>query len=140
LVNGTLKALYFLGVLAEIVIRLPHERRRRRTRRAVDRVTTSEQTLVGLVSVGLFFVSAAYALTPWLDGVNYRLSPEARERAGVVGTALIVAAVWLFWRSHADLGATGRPRSSYGRGTRSSPEACTGRSAILCMLPCGSGA
>jgi protein-S-isoprenylcysteine O-methyltransferase Ste14 len=109
LVNGTLKALYFLGVLAEIVIRLPHERRRRRTRIAVDPVTTSEQSLVGLVSVGLFFVPAAYALTPWLDGVNYRLSPEARERAGVVGTALIVAAVWLFWRSHADLGRNWSP-------------------------------
>jgi protein-S-isoprenylcysteine O-methyltransferase Ste14 len=109
LVNGTLKALYFLGVLAEIAIRLPHERRRRRTRIAVDRVTTSERSLVGLVSVGLFLVPAAYALTPWLDGANYRLSPEARERAGVVGTALIVAAVWLFWRSHADLGRNWSP-------------------------------
>jgi hypothetical protein len=100
-VNGTLKALYFLGVLAEIAIRLPHERRRRRTRIAVGRVTTSERSLVGLVFVGLFFVPAAYALTAWLDGANYRLSPEARERAGVAGAALIVAAVWLFWRSHA---------------------------------------
>ena len=76
---------------------------------AVDRVTTSERSLVGLVSVGLFLVPAAYALTPWLDGANYRLSPEARERAGVVGTALIVAAVWLFWRSHADLGRNWSP-------------------------------
>ena len=89
MVNGTLKALYFLGVLAEIAIRLPHERRRRRTRIAVGRVTKSERSLVGLVFAGLFFVPAAYALTAWLDGANYRLSPEARERAGV-------AAVWLF--------------------------------------------
>jgi hypothetical protein len=44
--------LYFLGVLAEIVIRLPHERRRRRTGIAVDRVSTSERALVGLVSMG----------------------------------------------------------------------------------------
>jgi protein-S-isoprenylcysteine O-methyltransferase Ste14 len=102
LVNGTLKALYFLGVLAEIAIRLPHERRRRRTRIAVGRVTTSERSLVGLVFVGLFFVPAAYALTAWPDGANYRLSPEARERAGV-------AAVWLFWRSHADLGRNWSP-------------------------------
>jgi hypothetical protein len=52
LVNGTLKTLYFLGLLAEIVIRLPHERRRRRTGIAVDRVSTSERALVGLVSMG----------------------------------------------------------------------------------------
>ena len=32
-------------------------------------------------------------MTPWLDGIDYRLSPEARERAGVVGMALILAAV-----------------------------------------------
>jgi protein-S-isoprenylcysteine O-methyltransferase Ste14 len=37
-VNATLKTLYFLGVLAEVLIRIPHERRRRRTRMAVERV------------------------------------------------------------------------------------------------------
>jgi protein-S-isoprenylcysteine O-methyltransferase Ste14 len=105
----TLKALYFLGVLAEVVVRLPHERRRRRTRVADDRVTALERSLVGLVFVGMFFVPAVYALTPWLDRADYRLSREAGGRAGGLGAGIIALAVWLFWRSHADLGRNWSP-------------------------------
>ena len=41
--DRTFKALYFLGMLAEIAIRLPHERRRRGQRVAVGRVSGMEQ-------------------------------------------------------------------------------------------------
>ena len=107
--NGILKTLYFLGVLAETAIRLPHERRRRQTRIAVDHLDVSERTLVGLVFVGMFFIPAIYALTPWLDRVDYRLPQKAEVRAGGVGTVILAVAVWLFWRSHVDLGHNWSP-------------------------------
>ena len=65
--NATLRTLYFLSVLAEVVIRLPHERRRRRTRMAVDRVGALERALVGLLFAGMFFAPAVHASTSWLD-------------------------------------------------------------------------
>lgn len=108
-INGALKSLYFLGVLAEMVIRVPHERRRSRTRMAVDRVSGSERALLGLLFVGMFFVPAVYALTSWLDGANYRLSPRAEGWIGGIGTAILAFAIWLFWRSHADLGRNWSP-------------------------------
>jgi protein-S-isoprenylcysteine O-methyltransferase Ste14 len=108
-VNATLKTLYFLGLLAQVVIRIPHEQQRRRTRMAVERVDTLEWTLMGLLFVGVLFVPAVYATTSWLDRADYRLPPEAERSAGRVGAALMTFAVWLFWRSHADLGRNWSP-------------------------------
>ena len=102
--NATLKTVYFLGMLAEVLIRIPHERRRRRTRIAVERVDGLERGLVGLMSVGILFVPTAHALTPWLDWADYRLSPRARGLVGGLGAAILACAVWLFWRAHVDLG------------------------------------
>ena len=107
--DATFKTVYFLGLLAEILIRFPHERRRRRTRVVVDRVTGLERFLVGLVAVGVFLLPAVYVSTSWLNWADYRLSPRATGRAGGVGTALLALAVWLFWRSHTDLGRNWSP-------------------------------
>jgi protein-S-isoprenylcysteine O-methyltransferase Ste14 len=108
-VNATLKTLYFLGVLAEVLIRIPHEWRRRKTQVAVECVGALERALLGLLSVGMVFVPVVYASTSWLDRADYRLPPEVQGSAGGVGAALMTLAVWLFWRSHADLGRNWSP-------------------------------
>ena len=64
---------------------------------------------MGLLSVGLIFAPALYASTSWLERADYRLPPEAQRSAGGVGAALMILAVWLFWRSHADLGPNWSP-------------------------------
>jgi protein-S-isoprenylcysteine O-methyltransferase Ste14 len=102
-------ALLFLGLLAEIAIRSPHERRRRQSRVDVDRADGLEQALVGLLFVGIVLIPALHALTPWLDRANYRLSPRGERRAAGLGTALLALALLLFWRSHADLGRNWSP-------------------------------
>ena len=107
--KGSLKALYFLGVLAQIAIRLPHERRRNRTRIAVDRVGELERSLVGLLFVGSFLLPTLYALTPWLDRADYHQSPLGGARMGGLGATIMAGALWLFWRSHADLGRNWSP-------------------------------
>jgi protein-S-isoprenylcysteine O-methyltransferase Ste14 len=109
LTNSTLKTLYFLGLLAEMLIRFPHERQRRQIRMVVDQVSGLERLLVGLVAVGLFLLPAVYVSTSWLNWADYRLSPRARGRAGGVGTALFAIAIWMFWRSHTDLGRNWSP-------------------------------
>jgi protein-S-isoprenylcysteine O-methyltransferase Ste14 len=108
-VNRTLKTLYFLGMLAEMVIRVPYERQRRHTTMVVDRVDWSERSLLGLMFVGMFFIPAVYALTSRFDRVDYRLPQEARGITGGAGVAILTVAVWLFWRSHADLGRNWSP-------------------------------
>ncbi len=39
--------IYFAGILAEMAIRLPHERRRKRTSMAAERVDRQERALLG---------------------------------------------------------------------------------------------
>ena len=107
--NATLKTLYFLALLAQVVIRIPHEQRRRKTRMAVERVNTLERALVSLLFVGIVFAPAIYASTSLLDRANYRLPPEAQRSVGGVGAMLMTLAIWLFWRSHADLGRNWSP-------------------------------
>jgi len=107
--SAILKTVYFLGLLAEMLIRLPHESRRRQTWMVVDRVSALERLLVALMSVGLFFIPAVYVLTPWLSWADYRLSPRGTRRAGGVGAAILAVAVWVFWRSHTDLGRNWSP-------------------------------
>ena len=100
---------YFLGMLVEMAIRVPHERQRRQTRMKLDRVDWSERSLLGLMFVGMFFIPLMYTFTSRLDGADYRWPQEARGPAGGIGTAVLAVAVWLFWRSHADLGRNWSP-------------------------------
>jgi hypothetical protein len=58
--SAILKTVYFLGLLAEMLICLPHERRRRQRRMVVNRVCALERLLVALMSVALFFIPAVY--------------------------------------------------------------------------------
>ena len=135
------RALYFLGLLAEIAIRVPRERRRRATRMEVDRADGLEWSLVGLLSVGMLLIPGIYVTTPWLDRLDYRLPPQVERRVGRIGAVILASALILFWRSHADLGRNwSPPRSRYARGTRSSRRAYTGTSGTRCTPPSGCGA
>jgi protein-S-isoprenylcysteine O-methyltransferase Ste14 len=63
----------------------------------------------GRALLGGFFIPLIYSLTSWLDFANYRWSPATKARVGSIGTALLGAAIWLFWRSHRDLGKNWSP-------------------------------
>jgi len=107
-------AIYFAGIVAEIVLRLPYDRRRRQIPKADQRVSAAEQGLLGGLFVGLMLLPLIYALTPWLDRADFRISPATRARAGWAGSAILAAAIWLFWRAHRDLGANWSPSLEIG--------------------------
>lgn len=67
------------------------------TFRQVDRL---ELTLLVAVMAGSLLLPVLYLFTPWLDFANYELPPIVPW----FGLASLLAALWLFWRSHADLG------------------------------------
>ena len=74
-----------------------------------EHVGAPERALVGLLSVGMVFAPAVYASTSRLEWADYRLPPAAQRSAGLGGAVLMSLAVWLFWRSHADLGRNWSP-------------------------------
>ena len=102
---GFFIAVYFIALIIEIVIRAPVDQKRRQGKISERRVTTQEQILLGLLTLGGFFVPLIYAFTNWLDFANYTLPAWA----GWLGILLTAGALFTFWRAHADLGVNWSP-------------------------------
>ena len=98
-------AIYFVAIIVEIIIRIPLNQKRKQEKMSEQRVTRQERTLLGLLSLGMFFIPIIYGATNWLDFANYRLPAWA----GWLGVFIIASAVFVFWRAHADLGLNWSP-------------------------------
>ena len=97
--------IFFLAMVAEIIIRAPLNEKRKREKMSERRITTQEKTLLFLLWGGMFILPIIYAASNWLDFANYTLPTWA----GVLGVILIIGAVIVFWRAHADLGLNWSP-------------------------------
>jgi len=91
---------FLVGFIVYITIRGVFERRARINEKMVRRLDAVEKTLLIFVGVGSLLLPILYLFTPLLAFADYRLPVFAPW----LGTALMTAALWLFYRSHADLG------------------------------------
>jgi protein-S-isoprenylcysteine O-methyltransferase Ste14 len=96
---------YFGAIVAEMVIRAPISSKQRKEPKTNRQVTTQETVLLGLLFVAMLFVPILYVATKWLDFANYTLPVWANW----LGVIIIVGALFVFWRSHADLGLNWSP-------------------------------
>ena len=97
--------IFLLALIVEMVIRAPLNKKRKQEKMSERRVTNQEMTILGLLSLGGFFIPIIYAATNWLDFANYNLP----DWAGWLGVVLIAGALYIFWRAHADLGLNWSP-------------------------------
>lgn len=98
-------AIYFIALIVEIIIRAPLNTKRKQEKMIERRVTSQEQTILGLLSFGGLVAPLIYAATNWLDFANYTLPAWA----GWLGVVLTAGAILVFWRAHADLGLNWSP-------------------------------
>ena len=91
---------FLIGFVAYIIIRGVFEQRTKGTEKSISRFDGRERALLCLVFVGCMLLPVVYLFTNWLGFADYRL-PSYLPWAG---TVTMVAALWLFWRSHSDLG------------------------------------
>ena len=91
---------FLVGFIAYVSIRGVYKRRTQINQQAVSRADAVEKILIALVIPGSLLLPVVYLFTPWLGFADYHLPALAPW----LGTALMIAALWLFWRSHADLG------------------------------------
>lgn len=92
--------LFLLALLIQIVIRGYYARRTKQNEKTVRRVDALEIFLLLLVIPGSLLLPPLYLFTPALNFANYHLPAFAPWLGGV----LMVISLWLFYRSHADLG------------------------------------
>ena len=68
--------------------------------KAVDKSSAGDRLLIISVGTAQVGLPLMLVLTPWLNAANYTLPPICMWLA----LPLMVGALWLFWRAHADLG------------------------------------
>ena len=93
------KALVLAGTVALIVIRAPHGQRSRLVKVAASYKTPLETGLLILAWVG-FFIPLMWVASPVFSFAEYGLGSVPL----IAGVACLVIGLWLFYRSHADLG------------------------------------
>jgi protein-S-isoprenylcysteine O-methyltransferase Ste14 len=92
--------IWLIGIIGWFVIRHPFMRRSRKTAVARSFQGGLEWTLLAVAAAGLFIVPIFYVVT----GVPSRLDRAFEPIAAWLGVAVLATALWLFWRSHVDLG------------------------------------
>ena len=93
------KTVILVGAVVMIAIRAPHGRRSRSVKVARSHKTALETLLLVLAWIG-FFVPLLWVVSPVFAFAEYplRVGPLA------AGVACLAIGLWLFFRSHADLG------------------------------------
>ena len=95
------KVIWALGVAAWYIIRLPFERRAKRAAVAdARRRTLREMVLLSLSTLGLGIIPAFYVASGVPKALTYAQSPLQVA----AGAAVFAMSLWLFWRTHRDLG------------------------------------
>jgi protein-S-isoprenylcysteine O-methyltransferase Ste14 len=94
------KTIYLTGFIIIFGIRLFYRWRARTNRIEVSRKNILEILLLAQAAVGIAAIPLVYVFTSRLDFADYRLPAWA----GWIGAAIFAPAVFLLWRSHADLG------------------------------------
>ncbi len=91
---------FLIGFIAYVIIRGVYESRTKNNEKAVSRADGRDRALMFIVFMGCLLLPVVYLFTPWLAFADYRLPAFVPWS----GAAVMVVALWLFWRSHADLG------------------------------------
>jgi protein-S-isoprenylcysteine O-methyltransferase Ste14 len=91
---------FLFGFIAYVIIRGVFEQRSKSNEKLLSRNYSRDRFLILIMALGGMILPSLYLFTPWLGFADYRL-PAFVPWLGVV---VMVTALWLFWRSHADLG------------------------------------
>lgn len=94
------KIVYSLFWLATTLIRLPFSKAIKTNEITISRKTTLEKVLLSLTVIGFFLLPFLYITSPMLSIADYRSNFWIQS----TGIAIMPLSLWLFYRSHKDLG------------------------------------
>jgi protein-S-isoprenylcysteine O-methyltransferase Ste14 len=92
--------LFLVGFLAYVIIRGVFEQRNKNNEQLLSRAGGRDRFLILIMAVGGLLLPILYLFTPWLRFADYRLPTFLPW----IGAVVMVGALFLFWRSHSDLG------------------------------------
>lgn len=92
--------IWAVGIVAWYVIRYPFERKAKRVRVVRNERTPVENAGLASAIIGMAVIPAITIATGWPQAASY----EAQPWAIVIGTLCFAGGLWMFRRSHKDLG------------------------------------
>ncbi len=101
----TLKIVFLVCFILTGIIRKPYQREIKQNTIIDNRKTPQENGLLGFVFLGMFVLPLIYVFTPLFNFANYSLPVWAN----VLGIVIFALSLYLFWRSHHDLGKNWSP-------------------------------
>lgn len=97
------------GIVGQMIIRAPYAQARAGAAYKKNQYDLGERLLIFLVFAGMVAAPMIDLLWRGSDGFDWRFAPPADVAMGAAGVVVLMAALWLFWRSHADLGRNWSP-------------------------------
>ena len=111
--NSIFKIIYFVELMMITIVRSAHTAKYRKMKTEVDRKSVFDLVLLALAGIGMT-VPLIYVFSSLLDFADYNLP----DWVGWSGVILFALAIWLLWRSHADLGRNWTPTLGIRSGHR----------------------
>jgi protein-S-isoprenylcysteine O-methyltransferase Ste14 len=94
------KAIWLVGTVIWIAIRYPYARRARKVPKAKTTGRRRERALLAFAGLMVHVVPLIYVLGGWPAFADYRFNAARAS----VGAVVFAVSLWLFYRSHRDLG------------------------------------
>ena len=115
--NSPFKIVFFILFVGASTIRTVMVSRIPQWWKKKDEVANSRDTgpdkfLLYLTSIGMVVLPLIYIFSRWLDFADYRLPTKASQILGWAGAAIFALALYLLYRSHADMDLNFSPELS----------------------------
>ena len=95
-----LKIAFIIFCIGCSLIRNSFEKKTKQNHIVKDKKDRTEKTVLALTSLVMIIIPLLYIVSPWLNFANYNLPLPLH----ILGILLAPLTLWLFYRSHADLG------------------------------------
>ena len=92
---------FVCGFVCYVIIRHVFEKKAKIKKSVSSRFGIQEKLLIGTLSLGIFLLPVLYLFTSVLGFADYR----ANNYVQWGGVVVMLTSLWLFWRSHVDLGS-----------------------------------
>lgn len=101
----TLKIIFVVGHIGFFLIRNPHHQKNKDNQIVSDCKTIQEKLLLFFVFLGMLALPFIYVFTPLFSFADYYLATWAN----IIGIIVYALSLYLFWKSHHDLGENWSP-------------------------------
>jgi protein-S-isoprenylcysteine O-methyltransferase Ste14 len=102
--NNIFKIIYFIEFVVVVIVRKIFTARHKKMDFAVDKKSKGDILLLALDGIGMT-IPLFYVFSTWFDFADYHLP----DLVAWIGTGLFAFAIWILYRSHADLGKNWTP-------------------------------